>query len=92
VGTLEVHLATEFQNIILDHGAFPEDLKQQMYAYIAKSSRMKWAKGDTEEQFIYKNAQEDLGRSSSKSGRCPKQRELQSALNSKRSWTFCTNS
>src|SRR5207248_10896132 len=33
-GTVEVHLATEFQNIILDHGSFPEDLKQEMYAYI----------------------------------------------------------
>jgi fructose/tagatose bisphosphate aldolase len=54
VGTLEVHLATEFQNIILDHGAFPEDLKQQMYAYTREKLGDEWAKGDTEEQFIYK--------------------------------------
>ena len=54
VDTLEVHLATEFQNIILDHGAFPEDLKQQMYAYIREKLGDERASGDTDEQFIYK--------------------------------------
>ena len=54
VGTLEVHLATEFQNIILDHGVFPDELKQQAYAYIREKLADEWAKGDTEEQFIYK--------------------------------------
>jgi fructose-bisphosphate aldolase, class II len=61
VGTLEVHLATEFQNIILDHGAFPEDLKQQMYAYIKEKLADEWAKGDTEEQFIYKTRKKIWG-------------------------------
>jgi fructose-bisphosphate aldolase, class II len=53
-GTLEVHLATEFQNIIFDHGAFPDDLKQEMYVYCKEKLGDEWAKGDTEEQFIYK--------------------------------------
>ena len=61
VGTLEVHLATEFQNIILDHGAFPEDLKQQTYAYIREKLRDEWASGDTEEQFIYKTRKKIWG-------------------------------
>jgi hypothetical protein len=61
VGTLEVHLATEFQNIILDHGAFPEDLKQEMYAYIKDKLADEWAKGDTEEQFIYKTRKKIWG-------------------------------
>jgi hypothetical protein len=61
VGTVEVHLATEFQNIILDHGAFPEDLKQQMYAYIREKLADEWAKGDTEEQFIYKTRKKIWG-------------------------------
>jgi fructose/tagatose bisphosphate aldolase len=60
-GTVEVHLATEFQNIILDHGAFPEDLKQQMYAYIKEKLSDEWAKGDTEEQFIYKTRKKIWG-------------------------------
>ncbi len=61
VGTVEVHLATEFQNIILDHGAFPEDLKQQMYAHIRETLADEWAKGDTEEQFIYKTRKKVWG-------------------------------
>jgi fructose/tagatose bisphosphate aldolase len=61
VGTVEVHLATEFQNIILDHGAFPEDLKQQAYGYIREKLADEWAKGDTEEQFIYKSRKKIWG-------------------------------
>jgi fructose/tagatose bisphosphate aldolase len=61
VGTVEVHLATEFQNIILDHGAFPVDLKQQMYTYIREKLADEWSKGDTEEQFIYKTRKKIWG-------------------------------
>jgi fructose/tagatose bisphosphate aldolase len=61
VGTLEVHLATEFQNIILDHGAFPAGLKQQAYAYCKEKLSDEWAKGDTEEQFIYKTRKKIWG-------------------------------
>lgn len=61
VGTLEVHLATEFQNIILDHGAFPNELKEEAYAYIREKLADEWAKGDTEEQFIYKTRKKIWG-------------------------------
>ena len=61
VGTLEVHLATEFQNIILDHGAFPSDLKEEAYAYCRDKLSGEWAKGDTEEQFIYKTRKKIWG-------------------------------
>jgi fructose-bisphosphate aldolase, class II len=61
VDTLEVHLATEFQNIILDHGAFPEDLKQDAYAWIKDKLANEWASGDTEEQFIYKSRKKIWG-------------------------------
>jgi fructose/tagatose bisphosphate aldolase len=61
VGTLEVHLATEFQNIILDHGAFPEDLKAEMYNFIREKLADEWAQGDTEEQFIYKSRKKVWG-------------------------------
>jgi len=60
-GTVEVHLATEFQNIILDHGAFPEDLKQETYGFIREKLGDEWAKGDTEEQFIYKTRKKIWG-------------------------------
>ena len=54
VGTLEVHLATEFQNIMFDAGAFPEDLKKEMYAYCREKLGNERGADDTEEQFIYK--------------------------------------
>lgn len=61
VDTLEVHLATEFQNIILDHGAFPSELKEDAYAYCRDKLGNEWAKGDTEEQFIYKTRKKIWG-------------------------------
>lgn len=61
VDTLEVHLATEFQNIMLDHSAFPEDLKQQAYQWIKDNLKNEWAQGDTEEQFIYKSRKKIWG-------------------------------
>jgi len=61
VGTLEVHLATEFQNIILDHGSFPDDLKQETYAFVREKLGDEWSKGDTEEQFIYKTRKKIWG-------------------------------
>ena len=60
-GTVEVHLATEFQNIILDHGAFPDDLKEQAYGYIREHLKDEWSAGDTEEQFIYKSRKKIWG-------------------------------
>src|SRR5207302_11346748 len=63
VGTLEVHLATEFQSIILDHGAFPEDLKQQTYAYTREKPRDEAALGDLEEPLIYKTRKQLCGTS-----------------------------
>lgn len=59
--TVEVHLATEFQNIILDGGAFPEDLKQQMYAYCHEKLSDERGANDTEEQFIYKTRKKVWG-------------------------------
>ncbi|MFH0943252.1 MAG: class II fructose-bisphosphate aldolase [Candidatus Beckwithbacteria bacterium] len=32
--TAEVHLATEFQNIIMDHPSFPKDLLEKMYQWL----------------------------------------------------------
>jgi fructose/tagatose bisphosphate aldolase len=61
VGTVEVHLATEFQNIILDHGAFPAELKNEAYAYCREKLSDEWSKGDTEEQFIYKTRKKIWG-------------------------------
>ena len=54
MGTLEVHLATEFQNILFDAGAFPSDLKEEMYGYCRDKLIDEKGEKDTDEQFIYK--------------------------------------
>lgn len=60
-GTLEVHLATEFQNIIYDNPHFPKDLLTKMYSYIAEKYPGDRAAGDTEEQFNYKTRKKAFG-------------------------------
>jgi fructose/tagatose bisphosphate aldolase len=61
VGTLEVHLATGFQNIIYDSPSFPPDLlatvRQHLDAYYAHERKA----GETEEQFLYKTRKRAFG-------------------------------
>lgn len=61
VGTLEVHLATEFQNIIYDHLSFPSTLKNKMYQYLRENCQEEKKEGQTEEQFIYKTRKKAIG-------------------------------
>jgi len=58
---IEVHLATGFQNIILDHPKFPKDLLEQMYAWLDKEKTDEREKGWTDEQFHYKLRKKALG-------------------------------
>jgi fructose/tagatose bisphosphate aldolase len=61
VGTLEVHLATGFQNIIYDSPHFPPDLlttvRQHLDAYYAQERKA----DETEEQFLYKTRKKAFG-------------------------------
>jgi fructose-bisphosphate aldolase class II len=52
---IEIHLATNFQNIILDHPKLPADLRRELNAWVKAECKDEWKKGDTEEQFIYKS-------------------------------------
>jgi fructose/tagatose bisphosphate aldolase len=61
VETLEVHLATEFQNIMFDGGAFPDDLKQDVYAFMRTEFANEKVEGETDEQFIYKTRKKAWG-------------------------------
>jgi fructose/tagatose bisphosphate aldolase len=60
-GTLEVHLATGFQNIIYDSPYFPKDLLDKMYSYISEKYASEWKAGDTREQFLYKTRKKAFG-------------------------------
>lgn len=55
VKTLEIHLATEFQNIIFDHPDFPSELKTEMYRWLDTNKADRKQPSQTQAQFYYKN-------------------------------------
>jgi hypothetical protein len=59
--TAEVHLATEFQNLIYENSAFPPPLKEEIYKYLRKTCADEKKPGDTDEQFIYKTRKKAFG-------------------------------
>jgi fructose-bisphosphate aldolase, class II len=52
---VEIHLATNFQNIVLDHPKLPADVRREINDWVKVECKDEWKKGDTEEQFIYKS-------------------------------------
>jgi fructose/tagatose bisphosphate aldolase len=61
VGACEIHLATDFQNMIYEHAQFPGDLKAEMYAWLREHAAEERKPKDTEEQFIYKARKKAIG-------------------------------
>jgi hypothetical protein len=59
--TAEVHLATEFQNLIYENCAFPPDFKEEIYKYLRKTFADEKKPGDTDAQFIYKTRDRAFG-------------------------------
>jgi fructose/tagatose bisphosphate aldolase len=59
--TAEVHLATEFQNMIYESEHFPTDLKKKMYDWLKLNAANEAKQGETEEQFFYKTRKKALG-------------------------------
>src|SRR5262245_30537086 len=61
VGACEIHLATDFQNMIYEHPKFPADLKAEMYAWLREHAQEERKPKDTDEQFIYKARKKAIG-------------------------------
>jgi len=59
--TAEVHLATEFQNMVYDSSVFPQDLKNRIYEWLKQNCANERKEGMTDEQFIYKTRKRALG-------------------------------
>ncbi len=59
--TCEVHLATQFQNMIYDSKHFPADLKQRIYDWLKVNAANEAKAGETQEQFFYKTRKKALG-------------------------------
>src|SRR3990167_8629494 len=61
INTIEIHLATNFQNKTLDSKLFPKDLYARMAAWINVNCAAERRPKDTEEQFMYKARKRALG-------------------------------
>ncbi|HEX2210149.1 MAG TPA: class II fructose-bisphosphate aldolase [Longimicrobium sp.] len=59
VETAEIHLATNFQNLLYDQ--LPDELREQMYEHCRQNFPDERKPTDTEEQFIYKARKKALG-------------------------------
>ncbi|AHG90411.1 ketose-bisphosphate aldolase class-II [Gemmatirosa kalamazoonensis] len=57
--TAEIHLATNFQNMMYDH--LPNDLRREMYGWLDTSAKDERKATDTDEQFYYKSRKKAIG-------------------------------
>jgi fructose-bisphosphate aldolase, class II len=58
-GTCEIHLATNFQNMLYD--GCPSQLRDEMYAWLRENAKDERKASDTDEQFFYKTRKKALG-------------------------------
>jgi fructose/tagatose bisphosphate aldolase len=59
VGAIEIHLATNFQNMIYDN--LPDEIVTEAYDYVRSQLKNEWKEGKTEEQFIYSTRKKAIG-------------------------------
>ena len=57
----EIHLATEFQNMVYDHPAFPLPLKRAVERWLFEKMADQKKRGETDNQFLYKNRKQAIG-------------------------------
>ena len=57
--TAEIHLATNFQNMLYDH--LPDALRAEIYAWLDANAASERKASDTDEQFYYKTRKKALG-------------------------------
>ncbi len=61
IETAEIHLATNFQNIVFDHPRLPADLKDRVRTWLDENAASERKSGDTNEQFYYKARKKAIG-------------------------------
>jgi fructose/tagatose bisphosphate aldolase len=61
VQTLEIHLATGFQNLYMDHTAFPGDLRDRIYHYLDRHNADERKPTQTDAQFYYSTRKKAIG-------------------------------
>jgi hypothetical protein len=61
IETAEIHLATNFQNIVFDHPQLPADLRDRLRHWVDENAAGERKSGDTAEQFYYKARKKAIG-------------------------------
>ena len=57
----EIHLATEFQNMVYDHPAFPLPMKRAVERWLFEKMADQKKRAETDNQFLYKNRKQAIG-------------------------------
>ena len=57
----EIHLATEFQNMVYDHPSLPYPLRRAVERWLFENMSDQKKPGETESQFLYKNRKQAIG-------------------------------
>jgi fructose/tagatose bisphosphate aldolase len=60
-GTCEVHLATAFQSLVIEHEAVPEELRREMHEWLSVHAADERKPKDTDAQFFYKARKKAVG-------------------------------
>ena len=58
---VEIHLATGFQNMVLDAPSFPADMKKEIRDFCFANAADERKEGETDEQFVYKTRKKAIG-------------------------------
>jgi fructose-bisphosphate aldolase class II len=61
IETAEIHLATNFQNIVFDHARLPTPLRADVKNWLDENAKSERKAGDSEEQFYYKARKKAIG-------------------------------
>jgi fructose-bisphosphate aldolase class II len=61
IETAEIHLATNFQNLVFDHPRLPAGLRSGVRAWLGANAQGERKAGDSEEQFYYKARKKAIG-------------------------------
>ena len=61
IETAEIHLATNFQNMVFDHPKLPAALKERVRSWLDENAAGERKDGDTDEQFYYKARKKAIG-------------------------------
>jgi fructose/tagatose bisphosphate aldolase len=61
IETAEIHLATNFQNIVFDHPRLAGDLRERLRAWVDENAAGERKSSDTNEQFYYKSRKKAIG-------------------------------